>query len=288
MKDVYEVTGISKQALHQYRARELRKESEINVFFEKADKIRKEHPRQGCRKMAMDMICKGWGRDKIEQLLLKGGYRVFYPVNYARTTYPQREMYFPNLIEGLELTGINQVVQTDITYYWMGGKFYYMVFLIDVYSRRIVGHAVSKTLQVEGNIKALNRMLKTRRNDSVKCLIHHSDRGSQYSCKEYLKLLYENDIKISMCVEAWENAYAERINKTIKEEYLDGWQIKSFAQLSALLTKAVDHYNNKRRHKSLAWQTPMQFEQMIKTMTPEETPKMKLYKHLENCPVNEY
>jgi len=287
MKDVYDVAGISKQAVHQYRIRQLGNAIKNIEFFERADKIREEHPGAGCRKMALDMICKGWGRDKIEVLLLSNGYRICYPPNYMRTTQSQDEMYFPNLIEGLELTNINQVVQTDITYYRAGDKFYYLVFIIDVYSRRIVGYAASKTLEAEGNIRALNRMLETRRDASIAEMIHHSDKGSQYIDKGYLKILETNQIRISMCKEAWENAYSERVNRTIKEEYLDGWEIKDFATLSGCLKKAIDHYNKKRRHQRLDWQTPMQFERNVKNMALGDRPKLKLYKHLENFPQNE-
>src|SRR5262245_5001139 len=106
MKVVYEVAGISKQALHQYRARALRKLSQASEFFEQADAVRRQHPGAGCRKMALDMVCRGWGRDKIERLLLDNGYRVYYRPNYTRTTSAQHELYFPNLIEGLELNDI--------------------------------------------------------------------------------------------------------------------------------------------------------------------------------------
>ncbi len=283
MKAVYEVAGISKQALHQYRTRALRKHCQIKQFFEQADAIRDQHPRVGCRKMALDMVCKGWGRDRIEELLLSNGYRVYYPPNYTRTTWAQQELYFPNLIEGLELNSINQVVQTDITYYRIGNRFYYMVLIIDVYSRRIVGHAVSKTLQAEGNIKALVKMLGTRKEGSLSHMIHHSDRGGQYIDREYLKILHHHEIRISMCKEAWENAYSERINRTIKEEYLDGWKIRDYATLRRLLNKAVKHYNHKRRHQSLKWQTPMEFENHVNNLPPHQRPKMKLYNPIETC-----
>lgn len=288
MNQVYEVVGISKQALHQHRIRQLEGAKKAIEFFEQADTVRKEHPKAGCRKMALDMVCKGWGRDRLEQLFLNNGYRVFYPPNFTRTTHSQQELYYPNLIEGLELDNINQVVQTDITYYRVGEKFYYLVFIIDVYSRQIVGYAVSKTLEAEGNIKALNKMLKTRKNDSLTEMIHHSDKGSQYIDKDYLKILNQNNIRISMCKQAWENAYSERINKTIKEEYLDAWQINNFATLSRSVTKAVNHYNNKRRHQSLNWQTPLQFEHDVKNQPFNDRIKMKLYKQLESYSQNQW
>ncbi len=114
--------------------------------------------------MARQLPCRGWGRDKVEQLLLNSGYRVFYRRRFKKTTDHRREFYYPNLIEGMELNDMNQVVQTDITYYRIGEQFYYLTFLIDVYSRRIVGHAVSKSLHAQANIRALTKMLQLRGN----------------------------------------------------------------------------------------------------------------------------
>lgn len=286
MKDVYEVAGISKQAVHQYRSRSLQRATIAYQFFEQADKIRKDHPGAGCRTMAKDLRCKGWGRDKIEELLLCNGYRLHYPVNYVSTTYSQADVYYPNLIEGLELREINRVVQTDITYYRAGAKFYYVVFLIDVYSRRIVGYAVNKTLEAEGNIKALKMLLKTRKGGQLNKLIHHSDRGSQYIDQEYRQLLNDNGITPSMCKAAWENAYTERINRTIKEEYLDRWIIKDYETLSKSVDKAVKHYNNKRKHKNIGDKSPVQFEKELEKLLEEQRPKEKIYKHLERYPQN--
>jgi len=282
MKEVYEVAGISKQAVHQYRCRSLQKATTAYQFFEQADKIRKEYPGAGCRTMAKDLRSKGWGRDKIEQLLLSNGYRLHYPVNYTRTTYSQTDIYYPNLIEGLELMEINRVVQTDITYYRAGQKFYYVVFLIDVYSRRIVGYAVNKTLEAEGNIKALRMLLKTRKGNDLSKLIHHSDRGSQYIDQQYRQLLNDNGITPSMCKAAWENAYSERVNRTIKEGYLDKWSIKDYKSLSKSVTRAVRHYNNKKRHKSLGDKTPVQFEKELENLSEDQRPKEKIYKHVDS------
>jgi hypothetical protein len=95
--------------------------------------------------MANGLVCSGWGRDKIEGLLLDNGYRVYYPGRFTRTTTDHRKaFYYSNCIEELELNNINQVIQTDITYYRVKEKFFYIVIISDVYSRLIVGHSVSK------------------------------------------------------------------------------------------------------------------------------------------------
>jgi transposase InsO family protein len=281
MKAVYEVAGITKQALHKHRVHRLKRDLKAHEFFEQADNIRVQHPVVGCRKMALDMVCKGWGRDKIEALLLCNGYRVCYPPNYHRTTDHRKEFNYANLIEGLELNNINQVVQADITYYRIRDKFYYLSFLIDVYSRRIVGFAASKTLHAEASIKALKRMTDLRGEGNLTDLIHHSDRGTQYIAKEYRRILKDNHITSSMCRTAWENAYTERVNRTIKEEYLDGWEIDSYSGLTKRLKEAIHHYNYKRSHSSLCRKSPVAFENQINSMSASERPKLTIYKHVE-------
>jgi putative transposase len=284
MKDLYEYVGITKQAVHKARIRGYQREVHALEFFKKADKIRKHHPGKGCRKIARDLVCKGWGRDKVEDLLMTNGYRVCYPRRFARTTDHRKEFYYPNLIEGLEVNNINQVIQTDITYYRVKEKFFYIVFLIDVYSRRIVGYSLSKSLHAEANIKALKQVLELRTNDDLNGLIHHSDRGSQFVHAGYRKCLAENRITPSMCKNGWENAYTERINRTIKEEYLDYWNIKDYAHLARMLKKAVYNYNHKRGHDSLKNITPVAFEKIVKNLDESNRSKMKIYKYIDDYP----
>jgi transposase InsO family protein len=184
-------------------------------------------------------------------------------------------MYYPNLIKGLVLTNKNQVIQTDITYFIIGEEHYYLVFIIDVYTRLIIGYNVSRTLKATENIKALQMGIKMRQqtDDNLENMIHHSDKGSQYIDKDYLDLLQQHKIIISMCDYAWENAYTERINRTIKEEYLETMEINDFAALK----KAVYLYNHERPHQSIQQMTPVQFEQYIKSIDENQRPRMKLY-----------
>ena len=184
--------NISKQAVHQFYKKALQNDLKAAQFIEKAKALRKDHPGQGCRKMALKTKEYGWGRDKVEQLLLGEGFRIIYPPNYTKTTRPQYELIFPSLIEGITLNGINQVVQTDISYIWVHRCFYYLVFIIDVYSRRIVSYNAGENMEASANIRALKMMMRTRKGDCLKEMIHHSDRGSQYTSKIYLAMLNEN------------------------------------------------------------------------------------------------
>ncbi|PIE77331.1 MAG: integrase, partial [Candidatus Delongbacteria bacterium] len=162
------------------------------------------------------------------------GFRVKHKKNYRRTTYSSKSNY-PNLIKGLEVASPNVIWQSDITYIEVNNTFYYAVFIIDVYTKEIVGYKVSDHMRATANVEALKSAIKKFGVPQI----HHSDRGSQYVYKPYIELLKSHETKISMSLIAQENAYAERINKTIKEEYLAGWAIDSFEHLKKCVKKAV-------------------------------------------------
>ena len=248
-------------------------------FIDKAEKIRKIHPELGCRKIALKLQEGSFGRDKLENLLLTSGFRVLYPPNYIKTTRSVIRHKFKNLVEGLLVKDINKVVQSDITYFWMNGRFGYLVFIIDVYSKLIVGYNASFGMEASGNISALNMMIRLRGKENVRQMIHHSDRGSQFHCSRYLEVLKKYDIKVSMCNEAWENAYAERINRTIKNEYLRHRRINTLAELKRQLTIVVKAYNNDRPHRNLMAQMPPAiFEQYLFSMPRSKRPVVRIYK----------
>ena len=236
----------------------------------------------GCRKMALLFKQRGFGRDKIEALLLSGGFRVMYPPNYTKTTQGVRFSRFKNLIEGISVSGINRVVQTDITYLWVKDRFYYLVFIIDVYSRRIVGYHASCGMEAEANVKALEMMIALRGKENIKGVIHHSDKGSQYNSLIYLEHLANHELRVSMCSEAWENAYCERINRTMKDEYLKHRTIDSLENLRREVDRAVKFYNEERPHWSLPQQlNPVAYEKYVEKLSKGKRPKMTIYKHLE-------
>lgn len=156
------------------------------------------------------------GRDRFIEAFMELGFRLKKKKNYRKTTIASK-IYYPNLIKGKQVNKPSTIWQSDITYIEINGKFYYAVFIIDVYTKKIVGCHVSDTMRAEANMKALQMALK----DNAAPLIHHSDRGSQYVYKKYISLLKDNNSQISMALSAQDNAYAERINRTIKEEYLN-------------------------------------------------------------------
>lgn len=276
MKQVYAIAGVSKQAHYQYQSNECNKEILVASLIPKVDLVRRDHPGCGLEKLYWVLQPEGLGRDKFISTFQELGYGIKKRKNYHRTTIPTH-IKFPNLITGMLLDEINQLWQSDITYIYVSGRFYYLTFIIDAYSKVIKGYSVSDHMRAEANIGALKMALKSSINP-VEGLIHHSDRGSQYVDKNYQGLLAERGIHISMGMQAQDNAYAERINGTIKNEYLIYRTIKDYAGLKRQVKKEVEHYNEKRPHNHLPNRTsPKQFEKELVSLNNQDRPTEIVY-----------
>lgn len=138
MKATYAIAGVSKQAHHQYQMRSDNWALMINALREEVELIRQQHPGCGLEKMYWLLQPQGIGRDKFVSTFQALGYSVKRQKNYHRTTIPTH-IKFPNLITGIRLDGQNQLWQTDITYQFVEGRFYYLIFIIDVYTKVIKG-----------------------------------------------------------------------------------------------------------------------------------------------------
>jgi transposase InsO family protein len=241
------------------------KQNEILGYLSKLiAEIRLDHPTLSCRAMyyKINPIC--IGRDKFEQFCYQAGFMIERKLKYMRTTNSFGVIRFENLLESAVLTNINQAFSSDITYFEIGGIFYFITFIIDCFSRKILGYAASKGLTTEQTtLAALQMAIKTRENNLPKDIIFHSDGGGQYYDKEFLKLTAKLGFKNSMCEMAYQNGKAERINGTIKNNYLRHYTINNFDDLVKILDHIVTLYNNKRPHKSLNYKTPLLFEKEL-------------------------
>src|SRR5699024_2016512 len=237
-----------------------------------AYELREEHPGCEVEKMYYTLKPDFIGRDRFIELMMELGYRLKRKKNYRRTTIASK-IYYPNLIKGMMIDRPSMVWQSDITYIPIGNRHYYAVFIIDVYTKKIVGYQVSDHMRANANVKALKMALKE--NDAPE--IHHSDRGSQYTYKGYIELLKKNGSKLSMAISAQNNAYAERINRTMKEEYLDHWQPQTFNQLKRMTAKAVKNYNSKRLHNNNDRMSPEKFISHFSTLKPKERKMMAIF-----------
>ena len=255
---LYRTIGISKQAVLQYERRQIIFDANLLQLVAEADELREEHPGCGVEKMYYTLKPGFIGRDRFVDTMMQLGYRLKRKKNYRRTTIAGK-LYYPNLIKGMKVDAPSTIWQSDITYIPIGDKHYYVVLIIDVYTKNIVGYSVTDHMRATANVSALKMALKQHKAPQI----HHSDRGSQYTYKGYVELLEKHGTSISMATSAQDNAYAERINRTIKEEYLDHWKPKSLSQLKMMIKKAVKNYNQKRIHNQLDRTTPIQFENQL-------------------------
>lgn len=272
MSQLYKYVGITRQAIDQYRHRQDVFDNRVLCLLSEAEELRKEHPGCGLEKMYYTLNPRFIGRDRFIEIFMGLGFRIKKRINYKRTTYAVASKY-TNLIKGLVISAPSVVWQSDITYYDVNDKFYYVVFIIDVYTKIIVGYTVSDNMRAIANLKALEMALVSYKAP----LIHHSDRGGQYIYTEYIQLLEANNCKISMCKSSQDNAYAERINRTIKEEYLDYWKPSDYKQLNIDTKRAVEHYNNKRIHNNLERIKPAAFAQDWKKQRKENRKTINIF-----------
>ena len=272
MNQLYQATGVSKQAVHQYASRQIVFDQKTRQLLQEVDDLRKEHPGCGVEKMYRTLRPDFIGRDRFIETFMDLGYRVRRVKNYRRTTY-SGSIYYPNLIKGMEVRAPSVIWQSDITYIQVKDRFYYAVFIIDVYTKQIVGYAVSDHMRATANVAALNMAFKNHKPPKV----HHSDRGSQYTYKGYLELLETNGCAISMGLIAQENAYAERINRTIKEEYLAYWKPQSYEQLKSQVKRAIKNYNGKRIHNNINDISPREFEKQWSLMRSHQRPLLTIF-----------
>jgi transposase InsO family protein len=266
------VLGISKQAVHQYQCRLLYLDNRVGEMIADAEAVRAAHPGCGVEKMYYILRPDFIGRDRFIEIMMMLGFRLKRPKNHRRTTYAGRTRY-PNLIKGMQIQAPSVVWQSDITYLPVGNRFYYAVFIIDVYSKKIVGYKVSESMRATANVGALAMALNTHEAPQI----HHSDRGGQYSSLQYVSLLKDRKVRISMGLKAQENAYAERINRTIKEEYIDQWKAKSFSELKRHVRRAVTNYNETRPHNHLEMMTPNAFENRCLMEPDFKRPKITIF-----------
>jgi transposase InsO family protein len=164
---------------------------------------------------------------------------------------------YKNLVKDIEISRPNQVYASDITYIRTINGFCYLSLITDMYSRKIVGYALSKSLSIEGSLKAMKMAIKGLRG-KITDLIHHSDRGVQYCSYDYTDLLKKYNIRISMTEKdhVYENALAERVNGILKDEFMLGEMMRSFDIAEKMIKQAIEIYNYERPHLSLNYEMP--------------------------------
>lgn len=233
------------------------------------DDIRLSMPRVGTRKLHYMLQERGIrvSRDQLFDLLREKGQLVRRrKKNHVTTNSKHWMKKYPNLIRGFAFPKPNQLWVSDITYIPIEGSYSYLSLVTDACSRKIVGHCLCRDLTAEGPLTAL-RIALTGLSDNHKGLIHHSDRGIQYCCKDYVSLLNANRIRISMTEngDPYENALAERVNGILKDEWLNMERFLNFEQTKDRIDQVIRIYNELRPHLSCGMKTPEQSHTRIQS-----------------------
>lgn len=228
--------------------------------------LRKDLPRLGGRKLyhllapRMAELQVTMGRDQFfdllrrERLLIRRRYR------RVRTTMSRHGLpVYTDLLKGLSIKSPGQVWVSDMTYWRVREGFYYIFLITDACSHKIIGYHVARSMDAEHAMIAL-RMAQRASRHRLKGIIHHSDRGGQYCFSQYVKLLQENGMRISMTQgsDPRDNAIAERVNGILKNELLAQHEVENIVQARGYLQEAVEAYNLLRPHLSCDMHTPEQ------------------------------
>ena len=252
--------------------------------LQKVREIRRKHPRMGTVKlyvMLSEFISQNGiriGRNVFNRVLRENNMLVRIKRNKQKTTnskgYLNQHKY---LAKDFVPVRSNQLYVSDITYWEIANKKYtYLSFVTDAFSKKIVGYNLSTSLKAEGCLKSLEMAISNSGGVDISGLIHHSDRGCQYRSMEYLNYIEKNKILISMTQDGnpYDNALAERINNTIKNEYLINYKVKSVEEARTKLDEAVWLYNNERPHLTLGYHKP---EEVYSAKVTSFSKKWKTY-----------
>ncbi len=257
--------GYSRQAFYKFVQHAEKEALQHDLILQEVFSIRKTLKRLGTRKLLykMEGFMRehhiGIGRDAMFNLLAT--HKLLIRKRKRRvpvTTFSDHWMRkYPNLIVEFVPTAPNQLWVSDITYITLKDDFAYLSLITDAYSRKIVGFYLSETLSADGCIKALQMALKN--NPQLGRLIHHSDRGSQYCCADYVSILDKHFVKISMTQsgDPLENAIAERVNGILKDELLEKIYVK-YQEAKQAIAAAISIYNYQRPHSSIDMLTPIE------------------------------
>ena len=174
---------------------------------------------------------------------------------------------YPNLAKGLELSRLNQLWVSDITYIRLAHEFVYLAVILDAFSRRVIGWNLGRSLETRLVVGALKKAFRSGRVEAG--LIHHSDRGVQYASAEYVAMLLERNIRISMSRRGncYDNAKAETFFKTLKQEQVYRSEYRDFADARSQIGRFIDQvYNRERLHSAIGYHSPMSFESSVRSL----------------------
>lgn len=257
------IFDMTRQAFYKRRQEQIKHLLQEELIIQWVLAKRRDLPKLGGKKLYhllkpdLRSLQKPVGRDRFFEILRNNNLLIKRKRRHARTTNSKhRFRKYKNLIKDLTVDSVNQIWISDITYLRTNHGFAYLSLVTDLFSRKIVGYDLSRSLAADGSIRALKMALAQTKN--TKGIIHHSDRGVQYCSNDYVNLLTAHEMEISMTEENHiaENATAERVNGILKQEFDLSQTFPSFARAHLAMASAIRRYNQIRPHNSLKLRTP--------------------------------
>lgn len=284
MERFYHHVGMTRQGFHKAErscqgkeALMLEIESEVLTYRQEKDF------RAGSRSLFYNLGIKeryGIGVNKFERLLSERGLSLSpLRVRVVTTRSSYQSWNYANLLNGLEVKGINEAVVGDLTYLNLYGEVHYLFCLTDVYSGRIVGYHRSKTMKASDAVVARDKWISLRGEGELEGCFHHTDGGSQYFSTVYLERINQLGIQVSRATTCLMNGYAEQRNGLIKNHFLPLIKGADERMLDKELECIFYIYNHERKQEGLGWLSPVEFEMKVQGMA--EKPVRKLYKFEE-------
>lgn len=231
-------------------------------------KIALEWPSYGSRRITEELKARGWevNRKRVQRLMREDNLLCVAKRKFVITTDSQHGLaVYPNLARSMVVTGVDQLWVADITYIRLEEEFIYLAVILDAHSRRVIGWELDQTLEDSLTLAALAQALRQRAVGPG--LVHHSDRGIQYASGDYVALLKQHHIQISMSRKAspWDNPACESFMKTLKYEEVYRTEYRDLADARSRVGEFLEKvYNAKRLHSALDYLSPVEFERRLR------------------------
>lgn len=243
------------------------------------ERLQGEFPGYGYRRLGRQLRREGIVVNDKKIRRLQRQYQLF-PIRWqsfkiSTTDSHHGHKVYPNLLAGKALTGINQAWVADITYIRISKGFVFLAAILDRYSRKVIGWAISKRIDAELCLAALKSALQTRQPPPGS--IHHSDRGVQYACREYIALLEQAQMQISMSRTGnpYDNAHMESFFKTLKYEEVHLANYETYDDVIQRIPHFIEEvYNSKRLHSALGYLPPIEYEMAIQLTETADRPSL--------------
>jgi putative transposase len=238
--------------------------------------IAMEHRRRyGYRRITAELHRRGLqvNHKRVARMMREDNLLGVQPKRFVVTTNPDHKLeVYLNLASRMKVTGINQLWVADITYIRLQAEFVYLAVILDGFSRRVVGWALDRTLATRLTLGALEEAIEERRPEAG--LVHHSDRGFQYACAEYVAILdnYRMVPSMSRPANPYDNASCESFMKTLKREEIYAHKYDDLEHLRKNVEEFIEQYYNRLRlHSALGYRSPEEFEQQTEPSRSAES-----------------